>query len=93
MVGKRLLRYFLAGAFAILPLVVTIAIVIWVAGFLQRFLGQDTPIGRLVRQPRLAVLAGRQDAGLRHWLGGGARLSCSCSEWRWKWAPDAWSRR
>jgi uncharacterized membrane protein len=49
MVGKRLLRYFLAGAFAILPLVVTIAIVIWVAGFLQRFLGQGTPVGRLVR--------------------------------------------
>lgn len=48
-VGKRLLRYFLAGAFAILPLVVTIAIVIWVAGFLQRFLGQGTPVGRLVR--------------------------------------------
>ena len=48
-IGKRLLRYFLAGAFAILPLVVTIAIVIWVAGFLQRFLGQDTLIGRAVR--------------------------------------------
>jgi uncharacterized membrane protein len=47
--GKRLLRYFLAGAFAILPLVVTIAIVIWVAGFLQRFLGPDTLIGRVVR--------------------------------------------
>ncbi|NLX55422.1 MAG: DUF502 domain-containing protein [Planctomycetaceae bacterium] len=47
--GQRLLRYFLAGAFAVLPLVVTIAIVIWVAGFLQRFLGQDTPIGRIVR--------------------------------------------
>jgi uncharacterized membrane protein len=48
-VGNRLLRYFLAGAFAILPLVVTIAIVIWVAGFLQRFLGLDTPVGRVVR--------------------------------------------
>jgi uncharacterized membrane protein len=47
--GKRLLRYFLAGAFAVLPLVVTIAIVIWVAGFLQRFLGQDTLVGRVVR--------------------------------------------
>jgi uncharacterized membrane protein len=46
--GKLLLRYFLAGAFAILPLVVTIGIVIWVAGFLQRFLGPDTLIGRLV---------------------------------------------
>ncbi|MHB8864832.1 MAG: DUF502 domain-containing protein, partial [Pirellulaceae bacterium] len=50
MVGNRLLRYFLAGAFAILPLVVTIVIVTWVAGFLQRFLGRGTPVGRLVRQ-------------------------------------------
>ena len=72
-VGKRLLRYFLAGAFAILPLVVTIAIVIWVAGFLQRFLGQDTLIGRAGAQSRLAVLARRQDAGLPDWLGGRAR--------------------
>ncbi len=47
-VGQRLLRYFLAGAFAVLPVVVTIAVVIWVADFLQRFLGPDTPIGRLV---------------------------------------------
>ncbi len=48
-VGKRLFRYFLAGAFAVLPLVVTIAIVIWVAGFLQRFVGPETTVGRGVR--------------------------------------------
>ncbi len=48
-VGNRLFRYFLAGAFAVLPLVVTIAIVIWVAGFLQRFVGPATPVGRGVR--------------------------------------------
>ncbi len=48
-VGNRLIRYFLAGAFAVLPLVVTIAIVIWMAGFLQRFVGPETPVGRGVR--------------------------------------------
>ncbi len=50
LVGNRLLRYFLAGAFAVLPLVVTIAIVIWVAGFLQRFIGPDTTVGQGVRR-------------------------------------------
>jgi uncharacterized membrane protein len=49
-VGQRLLRYFLAGVFAILPLVVTVAIVIWVAGFLERFVGPQTGIGSAVRR-------------------------------------------
>lgn len=44
--GNRLLRYFLAGVFAVLPLIVTIAIVIWVAGFLQGFVGPQTAAGR-----------------------------------------------
>lgn len=47
--GKRLLRCFLAGAFAVLPLVVTIAIVIWLAAFLHRYLGPGTPVGRIVQ--------------------------------------------
>jgi uncharacterized membrane protein len=50
LLGQRLLRYFLAGAFAILPLVVTIAIVIWMAGFFQRFVGPSTPVGNAVRR-------------------------------------------
>ena len=45
----RALRYFLAGVFAILPLVVTAAVVIWVAGFLQRFVGPNAPLGHLLR--------------------------------------------
>jgi uncharacterized membrane protein len=49
-VGQRLLRYFLAGVFAILPLVVTVAIVIWVAGFLERFVGPQTTVGSAVRR-------------------------------------------
>jgi uncharacterized membrane protein len=48
-IGKRLLRCFLTGAFAILPLVVTIAIVIWLAAFVHRYLGPSTPVGRVVR--------------------------------------------
>jgi uncharacterized membrane protein len=45
----RALRYFFAGVFAILPVVVTAAVVIWVAGFLQRFIGRSAPLGRLLR--------------------------------------------
>ena len=47
-VGQRLLLFFLAGVFAIFPLVVTVAIVIWVAGFLEGFVGPETGIGHAV---------------------------------------------
>ena len=46
---NRLLRYFLAGVFSILPVVVTVAIVIWVAGFLEQFVGPSAPLGRFLR--------------------------------------------
>lgn len=45
---SRVLRYFVAGVFAILPMVVTVAVVIWVARFLQQFVGPDAPLGRLL---------------------------------------------
>ena len=45
---RRVLRYFVAGVFAILPVVVTVAVVIWVASFLQQFVGADAPLGRLL---------------------------------------------
>ncbi len=44
----RLLRYFLAGVFAILPLVITVAIVAWVANFLKTFIGPETAVGRAI---------------------------------------------
>ena len=46
---NRLLRYFLAGVFSILPVVVTVAVVIWVAGFLEQFVGPSAPLGRFLR--------------------------------------------
>ncbi|MFO7904987.1 MAG: DUF502 domain-containing protein [Planctomycetota bacterium] len=48
-ISNRLLRCFLAGVFAILPLVITVAVVIWIVGFLQRYLGPQTTIGTWVR--------------------------------------------
>ena len=45
---NRVLRYFVAGVFAILPVVVTVAVVIWVARFLEQFVGPSAPLGRLM---------------------------------------------
>jgi len=40
--------YFLAGLLAVLPLVLTVAIVAWVATFLQSFIGRDTFLGKVL---------------------------------------------
>jgi uncharacterized membrane protein len=45
---RPLTRCFLAGLFTLLPLVVTVAVVIWVAGFLDRLLGPQTAAGQLL---------------------------------------------
>ncbi len=43
--AKPILRIFLAGVFAVLPLVITVAVVIWVVGFLGDILGPGTVVG------------------------------------------------
>jgi len=45
---RRLGRYFVAGVLAILPLVITVGVVVWVADFLNRYVGPGTSIGRFV---------------------------------------------
>lgn len=46
----RVVRCFLAGVLAILPLAITVAVVTWVAGFVSQFLGPNAIAGRaLVR--------------------------------------------
>ncbi len=42
---RRIVGCFVAGAFAILPLVITVAVVAWVANFIAGFVGPDTAIG------------------------------------------------
>ncbi len=42
---KRIARCFVAGILAILPIVITVAIVVWVADFVKAFLGPDTALG------------------------------------------------
>ncbi len=52
---RRLVQYFLTGVFAILPLVVTVLIVAWVAGFLKGLIGPQTMLGRAIAGLGLAA--------------------------------------
>ena len=45
---QRIARCFVAGILAILPLVITVAIVVWVAEFVKAFLGPDTAMGQFL---------------------------------------------
>jgi uncharacterized membrane protein len=59
----RITAYFLTGLFAVLPLVITVAIVIWVASFVHQFLGPGTHVGRLIEQ-----LGSRPGDGSVDWI-------------------------
>ncbi len=48
-VFRIFLGYFLAGVLAILPLVITVGVVVWVADLLGGFVGPDTTIGERLR--------------------------------------------
>ncbi|MBM4092505.1 MAG: DUF502 domain-containing protein [Planctomycetes bacterium] len=67
--GKKLLRYFLAGAFAVLPVVVTVAIVIWVTNLLQRFVGPSTYVGSALRHLGLKFPVDPNDRTLAYIVG------------------------
>jgi uncharacterized membrane protein len=43
---RGIVAYFVAGLLAILPLVLTVAIVVWVTTFLTDYLGPTTFVGR-----------------------------------------------
>ncbi len=46
---KRMLAYFLAGLFTILPLVITVAVIVWVATFIKGIIGEGTVVGGWLR--------------------------------------------
>lgn len=54
---KHLRRTFIAGVLAALPLTLTLAVVFWLAEFLQRFLGPDSTFGRLLGSIGLRFVA------------------------------------
>ncbi len=47
---RGILSTFLTGLFAILPLVLTVAIVVWVVAFIQGFIGPDSFLGKLLER-------------------------------------------
>jgi uncharacterized membrane protein len=66
-VFRRLAACFLAGLLVILPAVLTIAIVAWVAGFIYRLIGQGTPIGNGLRSLGLNFVANNTAAYAIGW--------------------------
>ena len=52
---RQMGRYFVAGVFTLLPLVITIAVAIWFSGFISKYLGQGTFLGDLVKALGLRV--------------------------------------
>ena len=61
-------RYFVAGAFTLLPLVITIAVAIWVSKFLSQHLGQGTFLGELVKTLGLRVSSHKTVAYVVGWV-------------------------
>jgi len=49
-IAKRLAKWFLAGLLALLPLIITVAVVLWVADYVQRIFGPSTPFGQAMRR-------------------------------------------
>jgi uncharacterized membrane protein len=45
---RRLTQWFVAGVLIILPVAITVAVIAWVADFLQRLVGPDTLVGELL---------------------------------------------
>ena len=66
---QRLTTYFLAGVFAVLPIVITVGVVSWVINFLNRFIGPDTVLGDLLSRVGLQFVQNTTVAYLIGWGG------------------------
>lgn len=64
---KKLGRYFLAGVFTLLPLVMTAAVAIWLTGFISQYLGPGTALGGLVKSFGLKVSSQKTVAYIIGW--------------------------
>ena len=65
---RRTVRCFLAGVFAVLPLVVTVAIVVWVAAFIQGFIGPETFLGEKLQAFGLRFATNKVSAYAIGWV-------------------------
>jgi uncharacterized membrane protein len=66
--ARSILRCFVAGVFAVLPLVITVAVVIWVAGMLGGLLGPDALLGKLLRKLGLQFATNTTLAYIIGWI-------------------------
>jgi uncharacterized membrane protein len=49
-IAKRLIQWFLAGVLALLPVIITVAVVVWVGEYVQAIFGPGTMFGQVVRR-------------------------------------------
>ena len=63
---KRIVGCFVAGVLALLPIVITVAVVIWVGAFLTRYVGPETAFGGVLAKIGLSI---GQDTTLSYALG------------------------
>jgi uncharacterized membrane protein len=68
-IWKRLVRYFVAGVFAVLPLVITIVAVTWFIGLLAGLVGPETFLGELLSKIGLNFVTDSRVAYLLGWIG------------------------
>ncbi|MEQ1905832.1 MAG: DUF502 domain-containing protein, partial [Pirellulaceae bacterium] len=66
-VWKHLVRYFFAGVFAILPLVVTVAIVGWVSSYLALGIGPETYVGQTLQMIGVTILPNSTSSYVAGW--------------------------
>ena len=67
-IAKRLGRYFIAGVIAVLPVVVTVAIVSWVTSYIVHFVGPATWIGGVLTKIGVSVSANSASSYLLGWM-------------------------
>ena len=64
---RGIVSTFLAGLFAVLPIVITVTIVTWVAGKIHSLLGPATPVGRTLRSSGLQFVTDNVAASIIGW--------------------------
>jgi len=65
---QRVVSCFLAGLFAVLPLVITVAIVAWVTGFVEELIGPQTVLGGQLRSVGLQFVSNTAVAYIVGWV-------------------------
>ena len=68
-IRKRFISCFLAGVFALLPVIITVAVVVWVTDFLERFIGPKTVIGQQLSKLGLQFADGSSSKLLQYAIG------------------------